>query len=155
MELKASLFPLKNSNGRVIWIDPANKPKHARCSELTFLGSTVNIHVDAKTKKKTVVETGYALYETADLDVVIVKADLVPAVKGIGSKTLDLLIQSTDLTPMGAVAQGMAKFVHILPESGFYILEGAKHVWVAELPVEQEETETTAEETEEAAESHF
>lgn len=151
MELKAKLFPIINPNGRILWMDPSKKAFSAHSSELTLLGRTVNITVDPKTKEKTVVETGYVLYETADLDVVIVEADLVPAVKGIGLKTLETLIQSTDLTPMLAVTQGMAEFSHTLTE-GYYSLEGRKHVWGEK---KKEDAKEETKEDQDQDQSHF
>ena len=138
MELKAKLFPIKNPNGRIIWMDPGKKASSVHTSELTYLGLSVDITVDPITNTPLITETGYVLYETADLDVVIVEADFESAVKDVTVETLQTLIESTKMTTSMAVSQGLGKFSHTLTE-GWFTLGWRKHIWSEEKHIPEEE----------------
>ena len=131
---KPSTITIKLPSGRCATIDKPAKAKVAECANLSLLGSIGR----------------FRIYELADLTVVLVEMEVESLVKRVGKATLATLFETTDLTPEFAVQKGMAKFVHTLPESGFYVLEGGKHVWTAELPQETvaEEKEDTKTETE-------
>ena len=132
---KSSTITIKLPSGRCATIDKPAKAKVAECANMTILGNIGR----------------FVIYELPSLEVVLVEAECVSIVKGIGKATLATLFETTNLTPEVAVQQNMAEFVHSLPETGFYTLENGKHVWTAELPQEtvaKEKTEDTKTETE-------
>ena len=159
MSNKAKTITIRTPSRRIIHTAVPSKAKSAPIGDMSLLGDIVKIVVDPETKKKTVVETGFVVYEiTGTLEVVLVQKDLESLIKNVGEKTLDLLIKGSNLTPLEAVAQGMAKFTHSLPTEGYYVLQGAKHVHVEELPAEEPAKEpeaSTPKETQGEDQTHF
>lgn len=131
-------------SGRVVHTEVPAKVQSAPVCALQLLGAAVRFATHPKTKKQITVQTGFFVYEVPNtMDIVLVRANLTPAVKGVGEKTLDLLIKETSLTPEKAVLEKMATFTHSLESEGFYILDNGIHKWVRELP--QTDTQTTEE----------
>lgn len=91
----------------------------------------------------------WGLYETMNLQMVVVKLEIKSIVKGIGPGLLKTMIDTTDLTPEKAVELGMAEFITQLPEEGWIVADRNVHKWVETLPEETQtkaETSSTAEE---------
>lgn len=106
-------------SGRKAQIQSPKKALVASVADLSILGSCGRWYV----------------YEIDNsTEVILVEAETISIVKGVGPSTLKTLIETTSLTPELAVAQGMANFSIDLPESGYYILKNKTHVWTAELP---------------------
>jgi hypothetical protein len=111
-------------SGRTATIAVPKKAKSAEAAQLSLLGTVGK----------------FCIYEKENLEVVIVEAEIESLVKGVGPSTLKTLFETTNMTPELAVSQGVVKYVHNLPESGFYVLQGGTHKWVVE---EEKETKTT------------
>lgn len=124
---KQTTIKVNLPSGRTAIIDTPIKAKVAKCEDLTLLGSMGR----------------WFIYELPNLEVVIVEAEVKSNVKGIGPSTLATMFETTNLTPELAVAQGLARFEHTLPETGFFQLKLAKHKWVETLPEEKTETQET------------
>jgi hypothetical protein len=155
MSNKAKTITIQTPSGRIIHTAVPGKTKSAPVADLSILGTTVKILVDPKTKETIVVETGFTVYEVAGtLDIVLIRAQLEGSVKGIGAKTLEMLIAKTKFTPEKAVLEGIAKFTHSLQAEGYYILEDGTHVWAEKLP-EPKAEESKSEETSDDGQSHF
>jgi len=157
MSTKAQTVSIQLPSGRIVHTDVPTKAKSAPVADMSLLGNTVKCIIDPETKKQIAVQTGFVVYEVnGSLDTVLVRATLTPVVKGVGSKTLELLIAETELTPEKAVAQGMATFSHSLPTEGYYILKGATHTHVEELPADEPKAEEPKTEPEaDQGQSHF